>query len=342
MLPVFVAATPLVVVARCPAFYAVMSTLALETQPVALALHNLVKDLDPSRWRTSLEEATRSRIAELESQLRQMVARVRSDEPLAEPLTELSSLLRESVPAPDLPSAEIPTAWDGYRKQLQAAYEKLRSHLRKDQIHVPTLRPTNYLRSLAHASIGVFLVYVVEEWLSATQRWLVPLCFATRFWMMEAARHYTEPGRRFLLWLFGPIAHPHERTRVNSSTWFGTALVIIGTLYAPLHCALALAILGVADPAAGLIGRRWGKTKLVAERSLEGTLAFVVVGTIASLVVMAIWHGDLAWSVRLAVAFGAALFGGVAELFSNRVDDNLSIPVSAATGSFLVATLLGA
>lgn len=319
-----------------------MSTLALETRPVALALHHLVKDLDPSRWRANLEQATRSRIAELESQLRQMVARVRSDEPLAEPLTELSSLLREAVPAPDLPSAEVPTAWDGYRKQLQAAYEKLRGHLRQNKIHVPTLRPTNYLRSLAHATIGVFLVYVVEELLDAQQRWLVPLCFATSFWLMEAARHYTEPGRRFLLWLFGPIAHPHERHRVNSSTWFGTALVIIGALYAPLHCALALAILGVADPAAGLIGRRWGKTKLVAERSLEGTLAFVVVGTAASLVVMAIWHGDLAWSARLAIAVGAALFGGVAELFSNRVDDNLSIPVSAATGSFLVATLLGA
>ncbi|HHH27487.1 MAG TPA: hypothetical protein ENK57_03930 [Polyangiaceae bacterium] len=319
-----------------------MSTLALETRPVALAIHHLVKDLDPSRWRASLEQATRSRIAELERQLRQMVARVRSDEPLVEPLTELSSLLRESVPAPDLPQAEIPTAWDRYRKQLQVAYEELRGHLRASKIDVPTLRPTNYARSLAHASIGLFLVYVVEEWLTAQQRWLVPLCFAASFWLMEAARHYTDTGRRFLLWLFGPIAHPHERYRVNSSTWFGTALVIIGALYAPLHCALALAILGVADPAAGLIGRRWGKTKLVAERSLEGTLAFVVVGAAASLVVMAIWHGDLTWTQRIVIGFGAAVSGGVAELFSNRVDDNLSIPVSAATGSFLVATLLGA
>jgi len=338
MLPVFGAAAPPAVASICN----VMRTLAVETEPVAIELHHLVKDLDPSRWRTHLEEATRSRIASLEAKLRQVVSRFRSDEPLVDQLTELSSLLRERVPAPDLPHTEVPTAWDGYRKQLQAAYEELRGHLRQSKIHVPTLRPTNYARSLAHASIGVFLVFVVEEWLSTRQRWLVPLCFATSFWLMEAARHYTDTGRRFLLWLFGPIAHPHERYRVNSSTWFGTALAIIGALYAPLHCALALAVLGVADPAAGLIGRRWGKTKLVAERSLEGTLAFVVVGTLASLVVMAIWHTDLAWTARVSVALGAALFGGVAELFSNRVDDNLSIPVATATGSFLIATLLGA
>lgn len=318
-----------------------MSTLAVETKPVALELHHLVRDLDPSRWRASLEAATRRRIAELESKLRSMVQRERSDEPLAAQLVELTSLLRDRVPEPDLPDPELESAWDRYRKQLQAAYEELRGHLRQSKIHLPTLRPTNYARSLAHASIGVFLVYVVEEVLTAQQRWLVPLCFATSFWLMEAARHYTDVGRRFLLWLFGPIAHPHERYRVNSSTWFGSALVIIGTLYAPLHCALGLAILAVADPAAGLIGRRFGKTKLVAERSLEGTLAFVVVGTVASLAVMAIWHGSLGMGHRLAIALGAALCGGVAELFSNRVDDNLTIPVSTATGSFLVATLLG-
>jgi dolichol kinase len=327
--------------ARGPSPAFAMSTLAVETKPVALELHHLVKDLDPSRWRASLEETTRRRIAELEAKLRSMVDRVRSDEPLAVQLVELRSLLRDRLPAPDLPNTEVETAWDRYRKQLQAAYEELRGHLRQSKIHVPTLRPTNYARSLAHASIGVFLVYIVEEVLTARQRWLVPLCFATSFWLMEAARHYTDTGRRFLLWLFGPIAHPHERYRVNSSTWFGSALVIIGALYAPLHCALALAILGVADPAAGLIGRRFGKTKLVAERSLEGTFAFVVAGVMASLIVMAIWHGNLGMGHRFAIAFGAALFGGVAELFSNRVDDNLSIPVSAATGSFLVATLLG-
>jgi dolichol kinase len=334
------ATAPLVAMSTLTIDAVSLEALAMEAEPVARELHRLVKDLDPSRWRANLEDATRRRIADIESKLRNLTTRASTDEGLARPLVQIHSLLREA-PEPDLPSAEVVTAWSGYRKRLQNAYEDLRGHLREHAVDVPTLRPTNYARSLSHAAIGLSLVFVVEEMLSAQQRWMVPVAFASFFWGLEAWRHFTVTGRRFLLWLFGPVAHPHERYRVNSSTWFGTALVIIGTLFGAMECAIAVGILGLADPAAGLIGRRFGKTKLVAERSLEGTLAFVVTGLLVALAILAIWHPQLGMGARLGIAFGAALFGGVAELFSNRVDDNMSVPVAAATGAFLAATLLG-
>ena len=273
----------------------------------------------------------------METKLRGLAGRAQNDA-LAQPLDNIRGLLSDA-PQPDLPKTEVVSAWSHYRKQLQVAYEELRGELRERKVVVPTLRPTNYARSASHAAIGLFLVFLVEEILTSSQRLIVPLAFATFFWGLEAWRHFTDTGRRFLLWLFGPVAHPHERYRVNSSTWFGTALVIIGGLFGSLECAVALGILAVADPAAGLVGRRFGKTKLVAERSLEGTLAFVVVGAAISMGIMAIWHPELGWGARAGVALGAALFGGIAELFSNRVDDNLSIPVAAATGAFVAAAL---
>jgi dolichol kinase len=106
-------------------------------------------------------------------------------------------------------------------------------------------------------------------------------------------------------------------------------------------CALALVVLGLADPAAALVGRRWGNTKLVNNRSLEGSITFAIVGTLASLVTLAIWHADLSWQARLLVALGASVPAALAELASGRIDDNLSIPVAAATGAYLATLLLG-
>ncbi|MCA9625876.1 MAG: hypothetical protein KC731_42930 [Myxococcales bacterium] len=318
-----------------------MTSLAVQTAPVALEIHRLVRDLDPSRWRASLEEATRTRIAELEAKLRQVLSSEASDEPLGEQLAAVAGLLRERVPEPNLPEAVVDSAWDQFRKQLQSAYEDLRGRLKEREVKVPTLRPTNYMRSFLHALMCLGCVFLVEAVLSDSQRWLVPLVVAISFWSMEAARHYTVLGRRFLMWLFGPIAHPHEHHRVNSSTWLGTALVILGAVFAPIHCAVALGVLGIADPAAGLVGRRWGKTKLVGERSLEGTLAFIVAGTLVALAIIAIWHPELAWTARLAVAAGGATVGGLAELFSRRVDDNFSIPIATGTGAYLAGLLVG-
>ena len=98
---------------------------------------------------------------------------------------------------------------------------------------------------------------------------------------------------------------------------------------------LGIAVLGFADPAAAIIGRRYGRIKLVNGRTLEGTATFVAVGTLVAVPWLAlVWGMDPGLALKL--GFFGALAGGVAELFSRRVDDNLSIPVAAS----LVALVL--
>jgi dolichol kinase len=43
--------------------------------------------------------------------------------------------------------------------------------------------------------------------------------------------------------------------------------------------------LGVGDPAAAWVGRRWGTLKILGRKSLQGTLAFVAAATL----VVGIW-----------------------------------------------------
>ncbi|HNF95711.1 MAG TPA: hypothetical protein PK493_00385, partial [Pseudomonadota bacterium] len=130
----------------------------------------------------------------------------------------------------------------------------------------------------------------------------------------------------------------HERYRVNSSTWYVTALLILAVATPKAVAALAVVVLGIGDPIAALVGRRFGKTRLRAGRSLEGSLGFVLSASLGSLVVAAMMMpgGIGRWAL---IAMVAGFAGAVAEVFSTKLDDNLTIPLAeAAAVTALIAT----
>jgi dolichol kinase len=318
--------------------------LAMDVRPVALELHGLLRDLDPARWRDDFAAAARAKLLALHEQLHALWERAAHDErtvALAEPIGELASTLRERLPSDSLPPGELKDAWTSYGATLQKAYEALSASLAGSAVKLPDVRPTNYARSLAHLAISMVLLGLIHYVLRKDQLFVVPLCFAASFWTLELLRRYSDRWQTFLLWVFQHVAHPHERYQVNSSTWFGTALAVVGLTHDPLLCTIGVTVLGTADPAAALIGRHFGKHRLVRGRTLEGTLTFVVVGTAFGLGALSLWHQELALGHAVLVAFAGALVGGIAELFSRRVDDNFSIPISAAAGAWLMLTLLG-
>jgi dolichol kinase len=319
--------------------------LALESRPVALQLHGLLRDLDPARW-DGADGSMRGRIEALEEQLSRVLdtasgAAANERAPLRQRLGEIVHLLRERVPKTGLSAAELREAWSGFRKQLQQAYEALGVSLKAWSVQVPSLRPTNHVRNVFHMGMGTTCVVVIEELLIQRPLWLAPLIFACTFWFLEGLRHYNARARSILFWIFSPIAHPHERYRVNSSTWFATALVVIGLLFEPMICAVAVIILGLADPAAAVVGRRLGRLKLVNGRTVEGSATFVVVGALAATAVLRIWHPELSPGAALIIALGAAVPAALAELYSRRIDDNFSVPMTAAIGGWAAAALLG-
>ncbi|MGO8998095.1 MAG: diacylglycerol/polyprenol kinase family protein [Polyangiaceae bacterium] len=190
----------------------------------------------------------------------------------------------------------------------------------------PVSRPTNYARSLVHfvsAAVGCTSVALFPS--RATQL-IIAGSFFTYAWSMEAARRVSPEVNRRLMRFYGPIAHPHEYFQVNSATWFATALVLLAAFATRPGMMAGLAVLGVADPIAAMIGRRWGKHPLRAGRSLEGTLAFFVSGMLAAAAALAlVGTGPLPRTVGLAAV--AAFAGAIAELWATKLDDNLTIPV---------------
>ena len=95
--------------------------------------------------------------------------------------------------------------------------------------------------------------------------------------------------------------------------------ILAAVVLFPLEAAVpATWVLALADPAAGWVGRRWGRRPL-GNGTLEGCAAFVLVaGAILAVV------------VPLPVALLGAIVGGLVEIAPWRVDDNLTIPPTVA------------
>ncbi len=323
-------------------------TLAMDSRPLALELYRFLRDLDPARWRDSMAVAFSERISQIRSQVRSRLERAEASAQegairgsmLLNALRQLSGLLGEGATPSGPVEGELRDAWMDYRQRLMEAYDALVTALRTYAVHVPDMRPTNHVRNIFHVTTAAFSLVLLEYIFSLPALVLVAGGFAVVGWSLEISRRFSPRINAFCMWLFGRVAHPHEHHRINSATWYTTALVVLAMTGSQMLGAVALVILGISDPAASLVGRRWGRRVLINGRTLEGTATFIITGTLAALAALMIWHPPGGWITPVALAFGAAVSGGLAELFCRRVDDNLVIPLASAAGAAVVAMIL--
>ncbi|MBC8072732.1 MAG: hypothetical protein IAG13_30710 [Deltaproteobacteria bacterium] len=201
-------------------------------------------------------------------------------------------------------------------------------------------RPSNPTRSLFHMTSAVVSLSFILVVFTPTQLPWVAGSIAAALWTLEALRHPLPRVNVVLMRLFRPIAHASEAERINSGTWYMTALTLLAITRSAWICLVGVAVLGFADPAASFVGRRWGRVELIHGRTLEGGLAFVVAGTVAGTIALELMKPRPELGLALLVAFIASVTGAVAEMLSRRLDDNLTIPlVSAGTAAAVVLAL---
>ncbi|WP_437668769.1 diacylglycerol/polyprenol kinase family protein [Sorangium sp. So ce131] len=307
-------------------------SLHVETKLLSEELCALLRQVDPAVFVFRDEPEVRARVDRVVSRLRALVvATEREDaggalERLRERLRALLAAVERATPA-RTPSPKA--AWIAFQREVQPAYESLALTLRGVIAAPPSVRPTNHARSLWHVGSGLAVLGLVQ--LLPERAWLVAVsgAFAATAWSLEVARRMSERANERLMRFFRLIAHPHERYRVNSATWYMTALLLLALFATRQTQSVGVVVLAVADPAAALIGRRFGRTRLLEGRSLEGTLAFVAAGALSAFVVLSAL-GPAPLAARLFLAAVAGLAGAATELFSSRLDDNFTIPLAVA------------
>ncbi len=301
-----------------------MPSQVLEERDLALQLHKVLSEIDPARWRDEMAAVLKPRLQELQVTLEQ----TGEHEALAVTLKT------------ELPGLDTRGQWLAFKKRLQPAYMDLAKRLKAKSIHVPSIRPTNYARNVLHIASAIGVMALLE-FLDNPSLVLGVAAVATFCaWTTELARRFSPRVNGLVMKVFNPVAHPHEVQRVNSATWYTTALLLLAATQSTLLCVTGVVVLGIGDPIAALVGRRFGKIKLLHGRSLEGTVAFAVSATVATFLAYWAFHSTLGLGMALGLAAAASVAGALAELFSLRVDDNFSIPLSAAAGVVVMTTLL--
>ncbi|HRP01096.1 MAG TPA: dolichol kinase [Candidatus Kapabacteria bacterium] len=189
---------------------------------------------------------------------------------------------------------------------------------------------------LASLSIPIAYIFVTKEfalWL------LIPITFLTI--LIDILGKYDNFVKKYLYFYFEKMLRQHEKNGelfiLNGASWVLIAALITIIIFPKVIAVISFMILIISDISAALIGRRFGKHKIL-DKSYEGTSAFIISGIFVVWIMGAIFNADMWFYIA---GYIGAFMGGIAELVSTRIrlDDNLAIPLAVGTTMSLINML---
>lgn len=187
----------------------------------------------------------------------------------------------------------------------------------------------NVARKIWH-SLGIIIPVVYwSGWLDrAPLLWIVGITLIVLA-VVEALRFTLRPVQRAFTFVFGLLLRDEEIKGPHSSLYFLSGIFVCVLLFPKELACVALVYLAVGDTAAEVVGRRFGRVKLLGPKTLEGTAACFVSSAVVGLFL-------LPWPIALVGAAAATLF----ELVGTGNVDNATIPVGAAAAMYGMTYLL--
>ncbi|MCX4246746.1 diacylglycerol/polyprenol kinase family protein [Paraliomyxa miuraensis] len=221
-----------------------------------------------------------------------------------------------------------PSRWRSIRTPLLERYERLHRAWGDGDDRRVRQKPHNLARTGFHVLSGVMWALLYEYVLAReVLLWVLGACLV--FFLTDDAMRRWFPERRsgFAVVVFRMLSRSSESSGIASSTWYALGLMV-GVAFLPKPaCMIGLLILAFGDPAAGVVGRRFGVRKIYRDKSVAGTLAFVGVAVVVAAVGLEWWRPMMEVGAWLGVAVVIAIAGAVAEVFGDTVPDNFSVLV---------------
>ncbi|MDR3665397.1 MAG: dolichol kinase [Ignavibacteriaceae bacterium] len=194
------------------------------------------------------------------------------------------------------------------------------------------------VRKLIHlCSLSIPIIYYFIPRSTA----IIVLSFFTFFAvLLDVTRHFSPKIGRLFYMIFGFLLRKHEvdgkKKNLNGATYVFISALLGVIIFPKILFLTAFTILIISDSTAALIGRKYGKHKLLA-KSLEGTLAFFVSASIVVLLTPKL-NGSI---IEYIIGFMAAAIGAFVENISFGIaDDNLTIPISVGLSMWLLYILM--
>ena len=152
---------------------------------------------------------------------------------------------------------------------------------------------------------------------------IILLSLTVIYFSLELLRLTNKKAERYFLTHFSSFLRTHEKQKITGTGYYMfSALLSVAFLEKELAI-VCLSFLILGDMFAAIIGKKFGRTKIIANKSLEGSLACFAACLIIGLFVAWLFPTHLTLQI---IAIGA-LTATIVELFSLGIDDNLTIPL---------------
>lgn len=146
---------------------------------------------------------------------------------------------------------------------------------------------------------------------------------------------------QFVLKWFGPLMRQNEFNKLAGTTYLLIGVGLIALIFPRDIVLLTLLFLAFADPTASYFGIRYGKDKILGEKSLQGSLAAFFVCSMLTCGYL-VYH-NLMLEKLLLISLLGGVTGALSELVPvGKMDDNFSLPIISATSLWFLFYLFGA
>lgn len=218
-----------------------------------------------------------------------------------------------------------------------------------NQLKVPSFmsnviesKSTDYhlLRRVWHFA-GVAAMVALYVFLNREQALMVAIGVTVTLGGMDALRLFIPALNRLLIRLFKPFLRQQETHSLTAASSMLIGVTISIALFPKEVLLLTLSMLAVADPVAALIGIRYGKDKLIGNKSLAGTsaaFAACCVLALAYFIYFDMFQDRLVLASVLVGVIGA--FSEPVPIF--KLDDNLIFPILSSSLTYGLFFLFGA
>jgi len=214
------------------------------------------------------------------------------------------------------------------------------SEPQKSNSPTATRKDLQWPRRMFHLSMGLIAAFIYQNFLTHKQAVYILGGTTCILYILEQVRlNYPDFAAKFTVINRYMLRAEEELKESSAIPYIMGLLLTILSFPKPLALASIL-ILALADPFSAIVGIQYGKRKITANKTLEGSLTFFVFSFFATYVAFSpMTEISLVklFSLCLVHAICMALF----EIIPLRLDDNLTIPITSASWLWILTALFG-
>ena len=161
---------------------------------------------------------------------------------------------------------------------------------------------------------------------------VISLCFLGLFSLIvDFLRLEVKPIGSLFNRLFGKLLWENEKETLTAATHYAVAAFLSVYFFDKWIAIAVLLFLSFGDTAAHVIGVRWGKMRVDSEKTVEGSLACLVICLSIS---------SLLPQPALLVLFVGSIIASLVEFFPFGIDDNFALPLISGAAMEIMVKIL--